>query len=403
MSKRWFARAAALLGAATVSAGVLVAVASPAQAASLGTVNLSQTSGTVSDNPMFASGTTSAACPAGYGENAALRIGRPGGPYNNLSPSLGGGGFDTAPVEVGATRSFTTALGGTAPASGEWWIVVECFSLTAGRHADEFRTPVFVTGANWSTTAVDPAVNTTTSLTVAPVGPVDLGTEVTLTANVDPNNAAGTVDFKRGSTVIGSAPVSGAEATATLTTTSLPVGTHSITATFVPADAAAFKTSTSTAASITVEGEGPGATQEIVTDVTPGAFSLAVAGNTTPLAGGTVGGSATGDLQTATVTDLRGSNAGWSLTGQLEDFNTTPATTPIPAGNLTWDPSATKTSGSGTVTEGATSNLGDTKTLCSAATASSAGVFTCGADLTLSVPDTAAPGSYAATLTLTLA
>jgi hypothetical protein len=121
------------------------------------------------------------------------------------------------------------------------------------------------------------------------------------------------------------------------------------------------------------------------------------------LQGATVGGTATGSLPDASVTDLRGSNAGWALTGQLVDFNTEPATTPIPAASLSWDPSASKTSGPGTVTEGETGSLGEVRTLCSAATSSSTGEFACGAGLTMSVPSGAAPGVYRTTLTLTLA
>ncbi|GAA4691892.1 Ig-like domain-containing protein [Phytohabitans rumicis] len=399
MSKRMFARAGALLGAAVMSAGVLVAVASPAQAASLGTITLSQTSGTVAGSPMFANATTSAACPTGYGENAALRVGRPGGPYSNLAPALGGGGYDTAPISVGANRSFTTALGGTAPAAGTWWVIVECFSLTLGRHADEFQIPIEVTGGNWAVDSGPEA--TTTTLAVSPSGTIPSGATVTLTATVSPGTATGTVEFRRGSTVVGSAPVG--SGTATLTAT-LPAGTHSLTAVFTPATGADFLGSTSSPVSVTVEGPPPGGTeQEIVADITPGAFSLTVAGNTTSLTGGVVGGAATGNLQTATVTDQRGSNAGWTLTGQLEDFNTVPATTTIPNSALTWTPSAAKTSGSGTVTAGAAGNLGAPRTLASAASGGSAGVFTAGAGLSLAIPDTANPGSYAATLTLTLA
>ncbi|GAA4468244.1 Ig-like domain repeat protein [Phytohabitans houttuyneae] len=402
MSKRMFARAGALLGVAVMSAGVLVAVASPAQAASLGAITVAPTNGTVDANPMFTTATSQNACPSGFGENAGLRVGPAGGPYQNLARALGGGGYDQAPVTISPNRSLAQALGVTTVAPGSYVIIIECFSLTAGRHPDEFQLPIVVEGTNWRVDSGPVAEDTTTTLAVSPAT-IESGDEVTLTATVAPSNAAGTVQFRRGaSTVIGTAPV--ASGTASLTTTSLPIGTHSITAVFTPASPAAFNPSTSSPQSVTVElGDGPAAAQEIVADITPGAFSLAVAGNTAALAGGTVGGTATGDLNKATVTDLRGSNAGWDLTGQLEDFNTVPATTAIGAANLTWAPTATKTSGSGSVTAGAGADLGATRTLCSAAQASSAGVFDCGAGLTLSVPDTAAPGAYAATLTLTLA
>lgn len=159
MSKHLLARAGAVLAAAAVSAGVLVGVAAPAQAASLGAITLSQAGG-VDDTPMFASATTSAPCPTGFGTNAALRIGRPGGPYSNLRAPLGAGGYDTAPVTIAPNRSFSLAIGG-APAAGEWLVIVECYSATEGRHPDEFQTSITVTGSTWE-------------LTPAPV--VDLGT-----------------------------------------------------------------------------------------------------------------------------------------------------------------------------------------------------------------------------------
>ncbi|GAA1842425.1 Ig-like domain repeat protein [Asanoa iriomotensis] len=398
MSKRVFARAAALLGAVTLSAGVLAGIASPAQAASLGGVTLSQQSGSVNDTPMFASG-SSAACPAGFGENAGLRVGRPGGPYSNLAVPLGGGGYDEAPVTIAPNRSFTTALGGTAPAAGEWWVIVECYSLTEGRHVDEFQTAIVVTGDQWR---VPVAEDTTTALTVAPAGGIERGQEATFTANVTPNTAAGTVEFKRGSTVIGSAPVTGG--VATFATTALPVGTYQFTAAFTPTDATAFKPSVSTASSFTITpgtAAGPTADVEILAPIDPGAFSLAVAAPTASLTGGVVGGKANGALPKATVVDLRGTNTGWALTGQLEDF--AQGTNTIANSNLSWTPSAAKVSGSGAVTAGAGADLGDARTLCSAASGASAGTFTCDAGLELTIPDNVAPGEYAATLTLTLA
>ncbi|OKI73879.1 Ig-like domain repeat protein [Micromonospora sp. CB01531] len=396
MNKRLLARAGALLGAAVLSAGLVVAVGAPAQAASLGDVTLSQTSGTVTDTPIFASATT-AKCPTGYGENANLRIGRPGGPYSNLAVALGGGGYDQNPITINPNRSFSTAIGG-APAAGEWWIVVECYSLTEGRHVDEFRTSIQVTGNTWR---VPVAEDTTTSLAVSPASPVSQGTEVTLTATVSPATATGTVEFRRGASSLGTATVSGGKAV--LATTALPVGTFSLSAAFTPADATAYKPSASGATSFQVTAAAGAITApvEIIADVAPGAFSLVVANPTASLTGGTVGGTAAGKLPAVTVTDLRGTNVGWDLTGQLEDF--TLGANTIANSNLTWTPSAAKTSGSGAVTAGAAADLGDTRTLCSANSGASAGVFTCGADLNLTIPDNVPPGEYSATLTLTLA
>ncbi|MFD0742368.1 Ig-like domain-containing protein [Phytohabitans flavus] len=274
MSKRMFARAGALLGAAVMSAGVLVAVASPAQAASLGSITVAPTSGSNDASPMFTSATSPNPCPATFGENAGLRVGPVGGPYQNLGRPLGGGGYDQAPVSIVPNRSLAQALGVTTVTPGSYLIIIECFSLTAGRHVDEFQLPIVAEGTNWRVDTGPVVEDTTTDLAVSPAT-VESGEEVTLTATVAPATAAGTVQFKRGAagTVIGTAPVNAG--VATLTTTSLPVGTHSITAAFTPGNPALFKPSTSTAKTVTVElsGEGPAAEQEIVADVIPGAFS----------------------------------------------------------------------------------------------------------------------------------
>lgn len=401
MSRRLLTRAATLAASTVVAAGVLVGVSTPASAAPLGTVNLSATSGTVTANPMFASATTSAPCPATFGEEAALRIGpAETGPFTNLAPSVGGGGFDTAPVTISPNRSFQTALG-SAPADGRWWIVVECFSLTAGRNPNRFITEILVSGANWRVNTGAEA--TTTTLAVSPASPAPAGTPVTLTATVAPAAAAGSVEFFRGSVSLGTAAASGG--TATLSNVTIPSGTWSLTARFTPANAGEYGASTSTAVSYTVEGGGGGQSvqQTITATVDPGAFTITLNGDgEVALQGGTVGGTATGSLDEVTITDLRGTNAGWNVTGQFPGFSQEGGAATIPNSNLTWDPSATKTSGSGTVAEGATADLGDTRTLCSAASGSSAGVFVCDAGLSLAVPDNVPPGTYSGTLTLTL-
>ncbi|MEV4626553.1 Ig-like domain repeat protein [Micromonospora sp. NPDC049523] len=404
-TKSLLGRTAALAGAVALSVVGLVGVAAPAQAAALGTLTLNPTTGDVAANPALLGATTSAACPAGFGDQAVLRFGPVGGQVANLNKIASIGNYDQAPFTLDANRSITTALG-AAPANGEYLFVIECISGVNGPHPDRFETAVTVTGGAWKVKgAVEPATPTTTALAASPAGPVELGTNVTLTATVAPAAATGSVDFRRGGASLGSAPVS--NGTATLTTNALSAGTNSLTAVFTPADAAAFAPSTSSAVSVQVTVPGSlSATQELTADVAPGAFSLAVAGNAVALTGGVVGGAATGALNKATVTDLRGTNAGWNLTGQVEPF-VGPAGATIAANQLGWVPTASEVDeNSGTVVAGAAANpgagLGDARALCSAAQGSSAGVFECGAALTLDIPDTAAPGSYSATLTLTL-
>jgi hypothetical protein len=88
-----------------------------------------------------------------------------------------------------------------------------------------------------------PAVKTVTSLAIALAGAVTEGAEVTLTATLDQSAATGTVKFLDGTDEAGTATVAGGKAS--LKTTKLTIGTHILTAQFVPADAGAFIGSTS--------------------------------------------------------------------------------------------------------------------------------------------------------------
>ncbi|GAA4152383.1 hypothetical protein GCM10022251_20480 [Phytohabitans flavus] len=138
----------AALSAVAVSALAAVAFPAPASAAPLGTVKLSQAKGTVDQTPIFGTASTSKPCPDGFGSDAAVRIGPPGGPYQNVATPLREGGYDKKAVSAKPNRSFSRAIGG-APANGEWWVVVECWSLTLGRHPELFITPLTVTGRDW--------------------------------------------------------------------------------------------------------------------------------------------------------------------------------------------------------------------------------------------------------------
>lgn len=88
-----------------------------------------------------------------------------------------------------------------------------------------------------------PAQTTTTTLTVS--GQQTTGQPVTLTATLTPSHAVGTVEFDDGQTVLGTQPVTGGAAS--LTTSALSVGEHSITASFTPTDPAEYVSSTTAA------------------------------------------------------------------------------------------------------------------------------------------------------------
>ncbi|SEG63680.1 Immunoglobulin I-set domain-containing protein [Nonomuraea solani] len=149
------------------------------------------------------------------------------------------------------------------------------------------------------------------------------------------------------------------------------------------------------AALLALEG-GAAASQTVSAQVVAGHLTLSVAGTAATLTAANAGQSATGSLNTATVTDQRGTVAGWSLVGQVTDF-TSAAGGAIAASALGWRPST-----DGAAAPGPGAALGQATTLCSAATGTGTGVSACAADLTLNVPAGTRPGAYTATLTLTL-
>ncbi|MFG1780090.1 HtaA domain-containing protein [Micromonospora sp. NPDC049051] len=164
---------------------------------------------------------------------------------------------------------------------------------------------------------------------------------------------------------------------------------------------------------VTFAGTGTGggdAEQRITATVKGGPLTLGVAGSSVALPAVTNGQVASGALHDATVADLRGTDAGWSLVGQVSDFTSSTGGV-IAANNLGWVPSAVAVDDplagrTGTVVPGAVAapgaGLGEARSLCTSAAGASGGTFTCGAQLNLGVPVSAAAGDYAATLTLTL-
>ncbi|MEV6350734.1 HtaA domain-containing protein [Actinoplanes sp. NPDC051851] len=155
------------------------------------------------------------------------------------------------------------------------------------------------------------------------------------------------------------------------------------------------------------------AAQTITAAVAGGALTLTSAGSAVSLSAATPGQTATGSLNAVTVSDLRGTNSGWDLVGQVTDFTATGGGS-IPAANLGWTPSAAVAS-TGLVSAGGVKNvvaagdtvapgtgLGSSRTLCTADTGSSLGSATCGAALSLGIPESSAAGEYSAVLTLTL-
>jgi membrane-bound lytic murein transglycosylase B len=112
-------------------------------------------------------------------------------------------------------------------------------------------------------TYVIAATATSTALATSPTSAVAQGAPVTLIATVTPSTATGTVQFRDGTTDIGTpGTVTDGTASVTTSTSTLAVGTHQLTAVFTPANPTAYDPSTSPAVSLAVTGsEGGGSPQ----------------------------------------------------------------------------------------------------------------------------------------------
>ncbi|PRX91743.1 hypothetical protein [Allonocardiopsis opalescens] len=148
------------LAAAAAAAGVLAAglFAAPAQADEsaarghrdpnvIGSIELPQRLGRTDTTPFVTGAETTDACPEGYGNFVAFRVGR-GDTFVNLAPYLSAGGYDQGEsVEVSATRSLDAALG--ADARGIYHLRVQC-SDELGVLADQyFDRRIAVIGDHW--------------------------------------------------------------------------------------------------------------------------------------------------------------------------------------------------------------------------------------------------------------
>ncbi|GLJ87815.1 hypothetical protein GCM10017589_04150 [Streptomyces poonensis] len=219
-------------------AGVL-ALSSRADAdTDLGKFTLNPASGKISDSPMATSATSSTGC-AGMTApgNVLLRVivegsGVPAGYALALSTEKVEAG--TAPFTVdlksAGSGSLQAALG-TAPYDGTYTLALTCGTSPS---ADRFLAKIRVSGDTWTLLEQQ-----ATTLELNASTDVPVNGDVKLTATVRPADAAGTVEFKRGETALGTAEVTGGTAEKTVKAPAVG-GATSYTATFTPADPDAY-------------------------------------------------------------------------------------------------------------------------------------------------------------------
>lgn len=335
-----------------------------------------------------------------------------------------------ASVTLTATVSPTAATGsvqffdgatslGTSPVAGGT-ASISTSALAAGSHS---LTATFTGTGNFESSSATPVVftvngpatPTTTALAVGPASSAQQYSNVSLTATVSPT-AAGTVQFLDGATSLGT--VAAAGGSATLTVSTLALGSHSLVAAFTPANPGAFTASTSAAIDYTITAfTGATASETITTTVEAGALVISVADSSVLLSAPTLNTAGdllvtSGQLKPVTITDTRAGNFGWNVSGQVSDFLAS-GSNKINGANLGWGPTVVDHAAAQTVTAGATVAAGHgvapdavstegLKVARTLAVGLGLGTSHLGASLALNAPTSTLPGTYTATLTLTV-
>jgi hypothetical protein len=162
---------------------------------------------------------------------ATTPVSHPGATEMNLTAALGGGVLDTSAGYANIIQIRMAQSG----ANISYWTADISFDTTAGTWSEVYP-------------AASSAISTSTALAASPVGQQTGGSPVTLTATLTPTSAVGSVQFKDGTTNLGS-PVALSSGSAQLVTSTLAAGTHALSAVFSPTDPGAFAASASTALS----------------------------------------------------------------------------------------------------------------------------------------------------------
>lgn len=232
-----------LASSAVVTAALVVQSAEPAYAASLGTITLTPSAGSVTDDPFVTGLTTTQACPTGYGDVVTVRVRASGSTAsgNALGRSQSAGGYDTAVLSlVGTADSAATsavsisllqALGGSSIAEGNYEIYISCTEMqVAGEeYADHFSTTITVTGTTWqvasdggttsssSSASARASASASTSASASASTTVSTSGSVTGSASVSTSGSASATASESGS-------ASDAAAASTTTTTTTSTG-----------------------------------------------------------------------------------------------------------------------------------------------------------------------------------
>lgn len=245
----------ALVASTALAAGALVAsTTASAQAADLGAFYLAPNTGTTS-NTLTAVTQAGTKCPAGTTGYDILMDG-PSVANNllqgNTSPGLAEDS-DSVNMSVGQTFRAFFEREAIATPNGAYTLTMECVGPDFFTVTDTFTQTVTFTSTGGAqnanfTSAAMPGLNTTTNLT----GPATatFGSPVTFNVAVEPDATNGQVQFKDGATNLGAPVTVSGAGLASITTSALSGGSHSITAEYL--GGSGFNASTSNTHAINI-------------------------------------------------------------------------------------------------------------------------------------------------------
>ncbi|MFJ8602337.1 Ig-like domain repeat protein [Streptomyces shenzhenensis] len=243
-----------------LAAGSLALGTGGARADVLGAMEVAPATGTDTSGILL---TTSGTCPepatnliisvrgSGFPAEGQIVVGN--SPIS-IYPSAQNGGIAVPLTQT--MRDYASTAGFTT-LQGRYDFTLTCRMPFGSTTYGDFTAPIwFTSDTTYQSTEPVTVTPTTTQLTASPGSPVVQGTAVKLTAAVTPATATGTVRFLDGTTQLGN-PVTVSGGTATLTTSSLAVGAHTLKARFTPADPAVYGASDSRPLPYTVKIKPP--------------------------------------------------------------------------------------------------------------------------------------------------
>ncbi|WP_405998474.1 Ig-like domain-containing protein [Streptomyces sp. NBC_00829] len=251
-------RSLSLALASLLAAGAVALGAGGAEADVLGSMEIAPATGTDTSGITL---TTSGPCPEGA-SNLIVSVKGSGFPAegqnvvsNSPIDTYGATGTGGIVVPLTQTMRDYASTAGFSTLQGRYDFTLTCRAAFGSTTYGDFTAPLWFT-SDTTYRSTPPAAVTTTALAATPASPVVQGTAVKLTATLAPADAAGTVRFLDGAAQLG-APVPVSAGTATLTTSALAVGTHTVKAEFTPKDPAAYGPSASAVLSYTVKIKPP--------------------------------------------------------------------------------------------------------------------------------------------------